>query len=139
MMTKKSYSELVKLQTFKERLEYLKLNGYVGHETFGSNRWVNQQFYHSNKWRKFRDKIIIRDNGCDLGLEGYDIQDTILIHHLNPITCDDILEEKECVLNPDNVICVRLSTHNAIHYGNDALIDLIPIIRTKNDMCPWRS
>lgn len=138
-MTKhRKYSELITLPTFKERFLYLKLDGAVGSETFGFNRWLNQELYHSNEWRKFRDKIIIRDNGCDLGLEGFEVYDSILIHHLTPITYKDIIERNSAIFDPENVICTKLSTHNAIHYGDEDLLITVPIERIKNDTCPWK-
>lgn len=134
----RTYSELIRIPTFEERYRYLKLCGKVAEETFGFRRWLNQEFYHSDEWLGFRNKIIIRDNGCDLAMDGYDILDSIIIHHLNPITYEDILNRNSCVLDPDNVVSTKLSTHNAIHYGNENLVSLIPVERTKNDTCPWR-
>lgn len=134
----KTYSELIKIPTFEERYQYLKIYGKVAEETFGFRRWINQEFYHSDEWMKFRNKIIIRDNGCDLALDGFEIFDSIIIHHLNPITHEDILNRNPCVLDPDNVVSTKLSTHNAIHYGDETLISNIPVERTKNDTCPWR-
>lgn len=139
-MTKmnKTYSELITLPSFKERFLYLKLDGVVGKETFGFKRWLNQEFYHCDEWLRFRDNIIIRDGGCDLGVSGYDIYGPVLIHHLNPITYEDILHRNPCVFDPENVICTRLKTHNAIHYGDESLLALAPIERSHNDTCPWR-
>lgn len=134
----KTYSELIRIPTFEERYRYLRLYGSVGEETFGFKRWVNQEFYHSDKWLRFRDKIIIRDNGCDLAVKGFEIYGPIIIHHLNPITYDDILNQNPCVFDPDNVVCTKLSTHNAIHYGDETLLPKLPVERTKNDTCPWR-
>lgn len=134
----KTYSELIRIPTFEERYRYLRLYGSVGEETFGFKRWVNQEFYHSDKWLRFRDKIIIRDGGCDLAVEGFEIYGPIIIHHLNPITYDDILNRNPCVFDPDNVVCTKLSTHNAIHYGDETLLPKLPVERTKNDTCPWR-
>ena len=134
----KRYSELIKLQTFEERFEYLKLDGIIGEQTFGSHRSINQTFYHSRDWLSFRDKVIIRDNGCDLGVYGYDINGPILIHHINPITEEDILEQRKCVFDFENVICTRLSTHNAIHYGDKNLLLINVNERKPNDTCPWR-
>lgn len=114
----KLYSELIKLKTYRERLEYLQLDGQVGADTFGWNRYLNQNFYRSKEWKRVRDSIIIRDNGCDMGLEGFDLQKgSILIHHLNPITKEDILGNLDSLLDPENLICVSHKTHNAIHYG----------------------
>ena len=137
-MNIKTYSELITLQTFEERFRYLNLNGVVGEETFGFDRYLNQLFYRSDEWRSLRDDIIIRDNGCDLGLEGYDIFGKIIIHHMNPITVKDIENRSEYLLNPEYLICVTHNTHNAIHYGDESLLLLTPIERSKNDTCPWR-
>ena len=135
----KSYSELITLPTFEERFEYLRLNGTVGSETFGHDRYLNQTLYRSPEWKRFRHKIIIRDNGCDLACEGYEIYEKILIHHINPITVKNILERNPMVFDPENVVCTILNTHNAIHYGDDSLIIKAPIQRNKNDTCPWRN
>ena len=135
----KSYSELITLPTFEERFEYLRLNGTVGSETFGHDRYLNQTLYRSPEWKRFRHKIIIRDNGCDLACEGYEIYEKVLIHHINPITVKDILERNSMVFDPENVVCTILNTHNAIHYGDDSLIIKAPIKRSKNDTCPWRN
>lgn len=137
LMSIKSYSELITIQGFLQRYEYLKLNGRVGAETFGSKRWVNQKFYRSPEWLRFRDKIIIRDCGCDLGVDGYDIFGQIIIHHINPITLDDILNRASCVFDPENAICTQLSTHNAIHYGDETLLITEPVTRSEHDTCPW--
>lgn len=137
-MTIKTYSELSKLKTFKERFEYLKLGGLVGEETFGYDRYLNQMFYKTNEWKSVRDQVIVRDNGCDLGLEGYDIYGRILIHHMNPINLEDIAKRNPDILDPEFLICVTHSTHNAIHYGDDQLLCQGPIERTKNDTCPWK-
>lgn len=134
----KTYSELIQIPTFEERYHYLRLFGSVGEETFGFKRWLNQEFYHSSEWLKFRDKIIIRDGGCDLAVDGFEIYGSIIIHHLNPITYDDILNRNPCVFDPDNVVCTKLSTHNAIHYGDETLLSKIQVERTRNDTCPWR-
>ena len=138
MKMNRTYSELITLLTFAERFKYLKLDGSIGRETFGFKRWINQELYHCDKWLKFRDKIIIRDNGCDLGVPGYDIYGSILIHHLNPVTYEDILCQNSCVFDPENAICTRLKTHNAIHYGDDSLLIVSPIERSPNDTCPWK-
>ncbi len=138
MTNSKSYSELIRIPTFEERFRYLKLGGTIGRETFGYRRWLNQEFYHSDAWRRFRDEITIRDNGCDLGIEGYEIHGRILIHHINPITYEDILSMRECVFDPENAICTRLSTHNAIHYGDESKLITAPIERRPGDTCPWR-
>ena len=135
----RTYSELIKLPTFKERFEYLKLGGVIGEETFGFDRYLNQVFDKSREWKKLRNDIIVRDNGCDLAMPDREIIDqTILIHHMNPLTKEDILNMTEFVLNPEYLICTILNTHNAIHYGNSDLLYQEPIVRYKNDMCPWR-
>lgn len=134
----RTYSELIKLSTFEERFEYLRLDGIVGEDTFGFDRYLNQVFYRSQRWKSIRDKIIIRDNGCDLGVEGYDIYSKIIIHHINPITIKDIELESDYLLNPEFLICTTHNTHNAIHYGDANLLITAPVERTKNDTCPWR-
>lgn len=134
----RTYSELMTLPTFLDRFEYLRLNGKVGEETFGYYRYLNQVFYRSAEWKKIRNLVIVRDNGCDLGLSGYDIHGKVYIHHMNPITVDDIRNRSEFLLNPDYLICVSNMTHEAITYGDKNLLLLEPIERTKNDTCPWR-
>lgn len=134
----KTYSELIKLKTFKERYEYLRLDSLIGEETFGFDRYMNQKFYKSKEWKRIRDQVIVRDNGCDLGVEGYEISGRILIHHMNPILLKDIQTLSEFLLNPEYLICTTLDTHNAIHYGDSNLLVIEPIERTKNDTCPWR-
>lgn len=134
----RSYSELSQLKTFKERFDYLKLNGKVCDETFGFDRYLNQVFYRSQRWKMTRNQVIIRDNGCDLGVEGFDIHGRIIIHHMNPLTIRDIEYETEFLLNPEYLISTVHNTHNAIHYGDESLLIKAPIERTKNDTCPWR-
>ena len=134
----RTYSELSKLKTFKERFEYLKLDGLIGEETFGWDRYLNQVFYKSPEWRSTRDKIIVRDNGRDLGVEGYDIFGKIIIHHMNPMSLGDIANRNPDIFNPEYLICVSHETHNAIHYGDTNQLNLGPIERTVNDTCPWR-
>ena len=138
MMSIRTYSELIALPTFEERFKYLKLNGQVGESTFGFDRYMNQVFYRSQKWKSIRDFVIIRDCGCDLGVEGYDIHGKIIIHHMNPLSMRDIETESDFLLNPDFLICTTHNTHNAIHYGDENLLVTAPIERTKNDTCPWR-
>lgn len=134
------YSELKALTTFEERFEYLRLNGEVGKETFGFDRYINQLFYQrSQEWKKIRDHIILRDNGCDLGIEGYEIWGRPIVHHMNPISVEDIETVSEYLLNPEYLILTSHSTHNAIHYGDEKLIATSPIERTKNDTCPWKN
>ena len=137
-MKLRTYSELIKLLTFEERFQYLNLDGVIGRETFGFKRWLNQELYHSDEWLSFRDYIIIRDNGCDLGVPGFGIFGSVLIHHLNPITYEDILHRRSCVFDPENAISTKLSTHNAIHYGDERLLITAPVQRSRNDTCPWR-
>lgn len=135
----RTYSELVRLPTFKQRYEYLRLGGSVGEDTFGFDRYLNQIFYKSKEWLEIRDQVIIRDHGCDLGVEGYEINDRILIHHMNPIDKGDILERTELLLNPEYLISTMKRTHDAIHYGTyESLVDNFVIERTENDTCPWR-
>lgn len=134
----KTYSELSKLQTFEERYSYLKLSGTVGKDTFGYDRYLNQIFYRSQEWKSIRDKVIIRDEGCDLGVDGYEIHGRIYIHHMNPIMLKDIENKTEFLLNPEYLITTTHSTHNAIHYGDESLLPLIPKERTANDTCPWK-
>lgn len=136
----RTYEELSKLKTFEERYEYLKLDGVVGEETFGFDRYLNQQFYkYDPDWKKIRDEVIFRDNGCDLGIEGREINGLILVHHMNPITKDDILNRSEYLLNPNYLITTIKSTHDAIHYGSEDLLMKDPVVRSKNDTCPWRN
>lgn len=137
-MSIKTYSELITIPTFEERFEYLQLKGSVGKDTFGYDRHLNQVLYRSPEWKHLRNQIIIRDCGCDLACDGYDIYDKVLIHHLNPITVEDVLARSRKVFDPDNLVCVSHNTHNAIHYGDVDLLVTGPIIRTKNDTCPWR-
>lgn len=137
-MSIRTYSELITIPTFEERFEYLQLKGSVGKDTFGYDRYLNQVLYRSPEWKRLRNKIIIRDNGRDLACDGYDIYDKVLIHHLNPITVEDVLARSRKVFDPDNLVCVSHNTHNAIHYGDVDLLATGPIIRTKNDTCPWR-
>lgn len=134
----RTYSELITFPTFEERYRYLRLEGKVGEDTFGFDRWLNQLFYKDPEWRSIRDKIIIRDNGCDLGIPGREIYSRIIVHHMNPITKDDILSRSDFLLNPEYLICTVKNTHDAIHYGDEGLLIKAPIERTKNDTCPWR-
>ena len=134
----RTYSELSTITSFKGRFRYLKLDGAVGESTFGFDRYLNQLFYRSQRWRKIRDEVIVRDCGCDLGVEGYEIYKYVMIHHMNPITAKDIQDESEYLLNPEYLITTTQRTHNAIHYGNEDLLPTMPVERTKNDTCPWR-
>lgn len=134
----KSYTGLIQLHTFEDRFSYLNLTGRVGEGTFGYNRIFNQQFYHSSEWRRVRNGIILRDNGCDLGVPGYEIHGRIYIHHIVPITLEDIQNGEELLFDPNNLICVSKQTHDAIHYGSANTLPKIPIERTPGDTCPWR-
>lgn len=135
----KTYEELLKFKTFEERFNYLRLDGTVGKDTFGFDRFFNQIFYKSKDWLHIRDQIIIRDNGCDLGVEGYEIRgQRFVIHHLNPILLSDITERTDLLLNPDFLITTTHRTHNAIHYGDESILFKGPIERRKNDTCPWK-
>lgn len=138
-MSIRTYTELMKLKTFKERFEYLKLSGVVGQDTFGYDRYLNQQFYKSKAWKRIRDQVIIRDNGCDLGIEDRDINSRIYVHHMNPITKSDIINMTDMLLDPEYLICVSKNTHDAIHYGDEQLLYTNHLVeRTPNDTCPWR-
>ena len=138
-MSIKSYSELSRLTTFKDRFNYLKLDGSVGRDTFGFDRIFNQKFYNSYEWKQIRDFVIVRDNGCDLGIDGHDIYgERIIIHHLNPISLEDIERKSEILLDPEYLITTTHLTHNAIHYGDEKLLITELIIRSKHDTCPWK-
>lgn len=137
-MTIRTYSELIRLSTFEERYRYLRLSGVVGAETFGFDRFINQDFYRSREWKAVRDFVIVRDNGCDLAMEGYDIHGKIIIHHMNPVTIKDIQENSTFLMEPEYLISTTLSTHNAVHYGDESLLIQEPIKRSKNDTCPWK-
>lgn len=137
-MSIRTYSELIKLHTFEERFRYLQLHGAVGIDTFGFDRVFNQMFYTSREWKRVRDIVIARDNGCDLGIEGREIYGRVLIHHLNPISLEDIESASEYLLNPEYLITTTHSTHNAIHYGDESKLFTGPIERKKNDTCPWK-
>lgn len=134
----KTYSELIKLPTFEERFRYLKLDGVVGESTFGYDRWINQRFYQSTEWRRIRNQIILRDNACDLGVDGHEIYKYIIIHHMNPITKPDLLEKNMFCMDPEYLICVTDRTHKALHYGDESLLYKGPVERTLNDTCPWK-
>lgn len=150
----RSYSELIRLPTFAERFEYLRLSGRVGEDTFGYDRFLNQDFYQGSEWRAFRDSIIVRDNGCDMGLDDYPITDyvrkidsnsqivyksKIIVHHINPLTKEDILSHSSSLFDPENVICVSDRTHKAIHYGDlNSAKPKIFVERTPFDTCPWK-
>ena len=137
-MTIRTYSELITIPTFEERYKYLKIGGKVGEETFGFERYLNQEFYKSHEWQSIRRQVIVRDLGCDLGIEGREIHGKIIVHHMNPITIDDIVSASDFLLNPEYLICTLKSTHDAIHYGDESLLIKAPVERTKNDTCPWK-
>lgn len=148
-MNIKSYSELITIPTFEERFKYLQLSGQVGKETFGYDRYLNQMIYNSQEWRHFRNEIIIRDKACDLAHSDHEISSwkdrddkirgpKIIVHHINPITVDDVINRRPIVFDPENAITTIMSTHNAIHYGDESLLPKALIDRTQNDTCPWR-
>lgn len=137
-MNRKTYSELIAMDNFLDRYEYLRIGGTVGESTFGSNRYLNQILYRSYDWKKFRREMIIRDNGCDLAHPDYEIGGIIILHHLNPITIDDVKNRRRCVFDPENVVCVSHRTHEAIHYGDDTLLMKGPVVRRPGDTIPWR-
>lgn len=139
MTTLKRYSELLNLYTFEDRFNYLKLNGSVGADTFGFDRYLNQKFYSSPEWKSIRRQVILRDNGCDLGINGLEICGRIYIHHMNPITVEDFKNDNMLILSPEYLISVSLDTHNAIHYGNkNYATNKLPIERRPGDTCPWK-
>ena len=132
------YSELISYNNFLDRYNYLKLKGQVGLDTFGLDRYLNQTLYRSYKWRKTRDEVLIRDNGCDLGIDGYDISGKIIVHHMNPLTLEQIEDDDPIIYDPEFLICVSHITHNAIHYGDESLLPRLPVERVPYDTCPWR-
>ena len=134
----RSYRELSRLRTFDERFRYLLLAGSVGAETFGFDRYVNQRFYRSEEWKHVRNIVIARDNGCDLGIEGRDINGRVYVHHMNPMNLEQINDHMDLILDPEYLVCVTFATHNAIHYGDESYITLAPVERQPNDMCPWK-
>lgn len=137
-MSIRTYSELISLPTFEERYRYLQLGGTVGEATFGFERYLNQELYTSAEWRKVRDQIIVRDFGRDLAMEGRDICGPIIVHHMNPISIEDIIEKSDDIFNPEFLICTTPVTHRAIHYGDEQLLYLDPVVRMPGDTCPWR-
>lgn len=132
------YSELIRYDTFIDRYHYLNLVGQVGIETFGLDRYLNQTLYRSSRWRRTRNQVILRDNGCDLGMEGFDIVDRIIVHHINPLTVQDIEEDVDAIYDPEFLICCSFDTHNAIHYGDERLLPQLPVERRPGDTCPWK-
>lgn len=133
----RTYTELRKIQKFEDRYEYLRLGGVVGHDTFGFDRYVNQMLYTSRQWLKTRDSVIVRDDGCDLGARDYPIRGSIIVHHMNPITLEDIEEGRAEIFDPEFLICTAPNTHLAIHFGNQSLLPKNPVDRKPNDTCPW--
>lgn len=138
MTTIRTYSELLSLSTFEERFKYLKIQGEVGNETFGFDRYLNQKFYKSGEWLEIRNKIITRDLGCDLAVSDMEIHGRILIHHMNPITKEDIIKRSDFLLNPEYLICTSENTHRAIHYSDSFLVVQAPVERRPYDTCPWK-
>lgn len=139
IMKIRTFSELARLKSFEERYRYLRLDGRVGEDTFGFDRYINQRFYHSKEWKSVRDYVISRDSGCDLGVPGHEIHGRIYIHHMNPISVKDIERASEILLDPEYLVCVTHSTHNAIHYGDEAQLPSNPVDRFPNDTCPWKA
>lgn len=137
-MNIRTYSELIQISNYYDRFEYLKIGGKIGFETFGYDRYLNQILYTSPEWRHFRDAIIIRDNGCDIAMPGFEIHDRLTVHHLNALTKEDILNRDPKIFDPENVVCVSHNTHMAIHYGSRDLLPQPIIVRTQNDTCPWK-
>lgn len=138
MASLRTYRELSRLKTFEERYEYLRIGGLVGESTFGFERYLNQMLYSSQQWKKVRDLVIIRDNGCDLGIEDFQIRDRIVIHHMNPITAEQVEESAAEIFDPEFLICCSYQTHNAIHYGDKSLLPQLPIERRPGDTCLWK-
>lgn len=132
------YSELKRINNFKDRYEYLRLAGIVGESTFGFDRYLNQLLYTSDRWRKVRNEVIIRDNGCDLGVEGYDLHNRIIVHHMNPLSLEEVEKVNDDIFNLEYLICTSMRTHNAIHFGDESLLPKTPIERKPNDTCPWK-
>lgn len=137
-MSIRTYSELITLPTFEERFKYLQLGGKVGEDTFGHDRYLNQMFYTSDEWRRIRRDVIVRDNGCDLGIQDREIHGLIIIHHMNPITIEDIINRSEFLLNPEYLISTVKNTHDAIHFSDERILITDPIERRPNDTCPWK-
>ena len=137
-MSIRTYSELITLPTFEERFRYLQLGGKVGEDTFGHDRYLNQMFYTSDEWRRIRRDVIVRDNGCDLGIQDREIHGLIIIHHMNPITVEDIINRSEFLLNPEYLISTVKNTHDAIHFSDERILITDPIERRPNDTCPWK-
>ena len=132
------YTELIQIPTFEERYEYLRIGGSVGEDTFGFDRYLNQKFYQSPEWKRVRRDVIIRDEGRDLAMEGYELCGNIFVHHMNPITPKDLFDAADWIINPEFLVCTSKITHKAIHYGDKSLLPQLPVVRTPNDMCPWK-
>ena len=137
-MLLRTYTELIQLKTFKERYDYLRLGGIVGQNTFGFDRYLNQRFYKSPEWQQIRRDVIIRDEGRDLAMEGYELHGNIYVHHMNPVSIQDLVDVNEWILNPEYLVCASKRTHDAIHFGDESLLPELPKERTLNDMCPWK-
>lgn len=137
MTTTRTYSELRRLETFEDRFRYLSLHGRVGASTFGFDRWINQRFYTGREWRRLRNDIIVRDNGCDLGVDGYELHERIIIHHMNPLSVDDLVHGDDAALDPEFLISVSHKTHNAIHYGDEKLLRKPLVSRRPGDTRLW--
>ena len=137
MSTIRTYSELRELETFEQRYQYLKLNGKVGISTFGFDRWLNQRLYHSTEWKWAKDQVIIRDDGCDLGIPSYEIRASLLVHHMNPISLNSVIQGDESIIDPEFLITTSLQTHNAIHYGDENQLPRGPIERKRGDTKLW--
>lgn len=137
MPRSRTYSELCRIETFEDRFHYLKLRGILGKETFGFDRWINQAFYHSREWKSIRDQVIIRDNGCDLGVPGFEIYSGLIVHHMNPISANDLTEGEDWIVDPEFLITTSLQTHNAIHYSDESLLPRGPIERKRGDTTLW--
>ena len=137
-MTIRTYSELIRFPTFKERFRYLQLQSIVGKETFGFDRYLNQAFYRSDEWKRIRNMVIVRDNGNDLAFNGHEIYGRIIVHHLNPVTVDDVVNRTKFLLDPEYLVCVTPETHNAIHYGDESQLIAMPPQRKPGDTCPWK-
>lgn len=137
-MMNRTYSRMKSFSTFEDRFNYLKLNGNVGESTFGFDRYLNQLFYKSREWQKVRNEVIIRDDGCDLGIGDRIIGGKVIVHHINPITIEDIEEMNPVIFDPEFLVCVSYDTHNAIHFGDERLLIKEPVVRHPNDTCPWK-
>ena len=137
----KRYSELIRLNSIEDRFNYLKIAASVGESTFGFSRYLNQALYRSKEWKDFKRKMVLRDNACDMALEGWDIPSgaILVLHHINPLTIEDIENRSDALFDPENVVCVSDRTHRAIHYGDISLINTLPITRRPNDTCPWKA